>query len=210
MKKIVIFDMDGTLIDSKKDITISINYVRDVKYNLAPLKEDFIVESINKEIRNLPKLFYNTEIYEDGARDIFEEHYATQCTKNSFLYDGIVDMLETLKSNDIKMSVATNAPTQFAEIMLDNVNAHNYFDKIIGADKVKESKPNPQMLNLILEHYNYSHNKDKAWMIGDNSKDMKSAINANINPLFATWGFSSYGDYEVLVSKPKDILDIVM
>ena len=69
--KLVIFDMDGTLIDSKKDITISINYVRDLKYNLGPISESFVVESINKEIRNLPKLFYNTDIYDDSARVIF-------------------------------------------------------------------------------------------------------------------------------------------
>ncbi|WP_434656861.1 HAD family hydrolase [Sulfurimonas sp. NW9] len=57
MKKIVIFDMDGTLIDSKKDITISVNYVRKTNHNLPPLSEEFIVDAINKEVRNLPKLF---------------------------------------------------------------------------------------------------------------------------------------------------------
>jgi len=71
MQKIVIFDMDGTLIDSKKDITISVNYVRKVNHDLPQLSEEFIVESINKEVRNLPKLFYNTDIYEEKDRDVF-------------------------------------------------------------------------------------------------------------------------------------------
>ena len=57
--KVIIFDMDGTLLDSKKDITISINYVRQKHYSLLPLSEDFIVQAINMEVRNLSKLFYS-------------------------------------------------------------------------------------------------------------------------------------------------------
>ena len=48
--KVVIFDMDGTLLDSKKDITISINYIRDLHYSLAPLSEEFVVEAINMDV----------------------------------------------------------------------------------------------------------------------------------------------------------------
>ena len=55
--KLVIFDMDGTLLDSKKDITISVNHIRKLHYNLEPLSEEFVVEAINMEVRNLPKLF---------------------------------------------------------------------------------------------------------------------------------------------------------
>lgn len=210
MKKIVIFDMDGTLIDSKKDITISINYVRDIKYNLEPISEEFVVESINKEIRNLPKLFYNTELYEDSARDIFEKHYKKQCIQNPYLYDGVLETLLELKSQDVKLSVATNAPTQFACLMLEHLRVDKYFDKIIGADKVKISKPDPEMLNMILSHYKFIKNSDRAWMVGDNSKDMLSAKNAQIDSMFATWGFSPSSKHHTLVSKPKDILDIVL
>jgi len=210
MKKIVIFDMDGTLIDTKKDITISINYVRDIKYNLNPVSEAFVVESINKEIRNLPKLFYDTELYEDDARVIFEKHYKKQCVQNPYLYDGILQVLLELKSKNVKMSVATNAPTKFAQIMLKYLQVDKHFDMILGADKVKNSKPDPQMLNDILYFYGYEKNSDKAWMIGDNSKDMLSAKNAQINSIFATWGFSPNGEHDTLVLNPKDILDIVL
>ncbi len=208
--KVVIFDMDGTLIDSKKDITISINYVRKLNYNLPPLEESFIVESINKEVRNLPKLFYGTEVYKESDKEVFEKHYEQQCIQNPYLYEGVRETLEELNHNDVKLSVATNAPTKFAQRMLGHLEVSHLFDVIIGADKVSISKPNPEMLNKILNFYNYSHDEHRAWMVGDNTKDILSAQNAGIEALFATWGFSPEPLYEQVVCKPQEILDIVL
>ena len=208
--KVVIFDMDGTLIDSKKDITMSINYIRKLHHNLPPLSEEFVVEAINMEVRNLPKLFYNTDVYEDKDREVFEKHYAEQCVKNPYLYDGVKEMLDTLVKNGVKISVATNAPTQFALRMLSSLHVEHLFNMIIGADKVAVSKPNPEMLNRILDFYKYDKTKDKAWMVGDNSKDMISAKNAGIDAIFATWGFSTQSEYKVTVNHPKEVLDIIL
>ncbi len=210
MQKIVIFDMDGTLIDSKKDITLSINAIREAHYGLEPLSEDFIVASINKEVRNLPKLFYGTETYEKRDMLAFEAHYAKQCIKNPYLYDGVYEMLKTLYSSGIKLGVATNAPTKFAKLMLESLNVSEMFGLIVGADAVGSSKPNPEMLYKILEFYNYDKNSDKAWMVGDNSKDMDSAKNAEIDALFATWGFTPQTEFLPQINNPKEILSIVL
>jgi phosphoglycolate phosphatase len=210
MNKIVIFDMDGTLIDSKRDITISVNYVRDFIYNLEPLSEEFIVDAINMEVRNLPKLFYDTDIYEQKARDVFEEHYFEQCIKNPYLYDGVEKTLKELISNDVKLSVATNAPTVFAQRMLSSLDVAGLFDVIIGADKVKSPKPDPQIIFEILNFYDFDKDRENIWMIGDNTKDIMSAKNANINSIFATWGFTSEAKHDYVVKHPKEILDIVL
>ena len=208
--KVVIFDMDGTLLDSKKDITISVNYIRELHYKLPPLSEEFIVEAINMDVRNLPMLFYGTENYEPQDKDIFEIHYALQCIQNPYLYDGIEVMLKELVACGVKLSVATNAPTPFAKRMLEHLKVADMFDMIIGADKVVNSKPDPQMLNDILNYYNFDKQKHKAWMIGDNSKDMLSAKNAGIDSIFATWGFSPDGKHDKVIHMPKEILDIVL
>ncbi len=207
---IVIFDMDGTLIDSKKDITISVNYIREKHYSLVALSEDFIVEAINRDVRNLPELFYGTKVYEKKDQLAFEAHYKVQCTQNPYLYDGVLETLKELVNAGVKLSVATNAPTPFAKLMLASLDVASMFDVIIGADEVSASKPNPEMLHKILQHYKYDEKVDTAWMIGDNSKDIQSAINANIDSLFATWGFSPQTEFKNRVDTPKEILTTVL
>jgi len=116
-------------------------------------------------------------------------------------------MLKELKNKDIKLSVATNAPTKFARTMLLHLNAANLFDIIIGVDRVSASKPDPKMLNFILNFYKYDKEKDRAWIVGDNSKDMQSA---EINAIFATWGFSPQSPCEVVINEPKEMFSIVL
>jgi len=208
--KIVIFDMDGTLLDSKKDITVSVNYVREMHHNLPPLSEEFIVEAINMEVRNLSMLFYETEVYHPKDRELFEAHYEQECIKNVYLYDGVEELLQKLVESEIKISVATNAPTQFALRMLEHLKVKPLFDVIIGADMVSASKPSPEMLHHILNHYAYDAKNHKAWMVGDNTKDILSAKSAGIESIFATWGFSPKSDAKLIVKKPAEVLDIVL
>ena len=207
--KIVIFDMDGTLIDTKKDITISINHVRKSHYGLPPLSEQFIVDAINMPVRNLPELFYNTPIYLENDRELFEEHYFEQCVQNPYLYEGIAQTLEDLKSLHVSLSVATNAPTKFAKRMLSHLHVSDLFDTIIGADEAGASKPDPKMLEMILAKYDFKHTPEKTWMVGDNSKDIDAAKNISISSIFAAWGFSREGEADYVASHPLKVVDIV-
>ncbi len=196
--------MDGTLVDSAKDITISVNFVRQKNHNLPPLSEDYIVKAINKKDRNLAKLFYNTEIYEERDRELFEAHYHEQCIQNPILYDGILELLEDLKTDGVMMAVATNAPTLFAKRILGSLGVDGYFFKIIGADRAKP-KPDPAMIEMILNGLEYS----KAWMVGDNPKDIEVAKNANIGAIYAKWGFCSEVEHDIVTNHPMDVLESI-
>ena len=197
--------MDGTLLDSAKDITISVNEVRRHNHRLDELSEAFIVEAINREKRNLAKLFYGTDEYEERDQLLFEEHYHVQCTQNVRLYEGVEESIDALLKKEVRLSVATNAPTKFACRMLEACGVSESFDFIIGADKVSKPKPDKEMLEFILNGYGYKK-EHKALMVGDNSKDMQAASNAGIEAAFATWGFSPVGEHKRIVNKPQEII----
>jgi len=206
---IVIFDMDGTLIDSQNDITTSINHVRQHNHGLDPLHADFVVEAINMDERNLPQLFYNTPSYEDRDRIVFEAHYHEQCIQNTRLYDGLQELIIELNQRGIEMGVATNAPTQFAKRMLDSVGVSNFFVDIVGADRVALPKPDPQMLQVILEKLSYDSSRDRLFMLGDNSKDMEAGFRAGATSVFVTWGFSPEGHGDHIIAHPSEFLELL-
>lgn len=210
MQRIVIFDMDGTLIDSATDITLSINYVRHHHYGLNDLSQKFVVDAINATERNLAYLFYETQHYDEQAKALFEEHYHTQCIQNVRAYQGISDVLHNLHSQGCILGVATNAPSKFAKRMLSHLNLSDYFTHIIGADDVQFPKPHPQMIECHLENHGFVHTRDRAWMIGDNTKDMDAARNANISSIFATWGFSEDGIGDYKVADPLELSAIIL
>ncbi|MDA3946127.1 MAG: HAD family hydrolase [Helicobacteraceae bacterium] len=206
---VVIFDMDGTLIDSQHDITASINHVRALNHALEPLESGFVVEAINRDQRNLPKIFYNTETYENRDRIIFEAHYHKQCTESAIVYDGVKELIVSLHERGIKMGVATNAPSQFANRMLDHVGIAKYFERIVGADMVALPKPDPEMLQITLEHILFDAKADRAFMVGDNSKDMEAGFRAGVTSVFATWGFSPQGHGDHVISHPSELLELI-
>ena len=210
MKRIVIFDMDGTLIDSATDITLSINHVRKQHYGLAGLTEQFVIDSINATHRNLAHLFYETDHYDEKAKALFEEHYHIQCIQNVRVYTGITEVLNKLHANGCILGVATNAPSPFANRMLSHLNISNYFTHVIGADNVQFPKPHPQMIEYQLENYGFIPQYDKAWMIGDNQKDMDAAASAKITSVFAAWGFSDSGEGDYLATDPSQLSAIIL
>ncbi len=210
MKRIVIFDMDGTLIDSATDITLSINYVRKQYYGLDGLSEQFVIDSINATQRNLAHLFYETDHYDEKAKALFEEHYHMQCIQNVRAYNGISEVLRDLHANGCILGVATNAPSPFANRMLSHLNLSDYFTYVIGADNVEFPKPHPQMIEFHLVNHGFVPDQDRAWMVGDNQKDMDAAASANITGIFAAWGFSDNGEGDYLATDPSQLSAIIL
>lgn len=203
-KEIIIFDMDGTLLDSSVDITRSINYVR-AEIGLEPLSIDHVVQAINSDQRNLAQSFYQTQIYQPEHRKLFEAHYYNACIENINLFEEVDMLIETLYQKGISMSVATNAPSVFAYRMLKHLNIFNFFDHILGADQHK-SKPNPEMINKILSNYGYDRSDNlQPVIVGDSLKDLHAGENAGIRAIHAAWGFD-HKMRENSIKRPLDLL----
>ncbi|MCB4203760.1 HAD family hydrolase [Deferribacterales bacterium Es71-Z0220] len=207
---LVIFDMDGTLVDTRKDITISINYVRNTK-GLPPLDEQQVIKIINFKREKLALHLYHTEEYLPEDREIFENHYLTQCTKNVKPYEGVIELLSSLKKNNVKLSVATNAPTKFGERILSAAKIDHYFDHIVGSCKVKNAKPDPDMIYLIQDFYS-DKNLNKNFLVGDNHTDINAAKNANIPSIFVKWGYGSFDGItpDFTAEKPEEIVKYIL
>ncbi|MBE0494842.1 MAG: HAD family hydrolase [Campylobacterales bacterium] len=204
--KCIIFDMDGTLVDSSVGITHSINYVRQ-SIGLPYIGTEQLVRFINDPDEHLPLRFYGTQEYNPNHKALFTEHYLEHCTHELKLYAGVHDVLRALHG-EVKLAVATNASDFFAQKMLEHCGIGHYFETIVGANTFGASKPDPLMLFRLLDSLHVAPNN--AILVGDSLKDAYAAQNANMPFVYVTWGF---GEYETstphVVDSPQALAGIL-
>ena len=186
----LIFDMDGTLIDSSQLLANTINYVRQ-KLGLSKLAEDTIIRALNDTTINPAHFYYEAEQFEPHHERYFQEYYLANHAKESRLYEGMADFLREA-SRTRRLSVATNAYDVSTRPLLENLGIADYFDIVMSADLVPKPKPHPHMLEHIIDHY--GEPKERFVMIGDGERDMLAAQQAGIDSLLVEWGFSSHTD----------------
>ena len=186
--RLIMFDMDGTLIDSGLAITNTINYVR-VNLGFEKLEKDYILEKVNDPAINSAEFFYGTKEFTPQQTKLFEEYYNIHCLTDLAVYDGISKLIDDL-SKDFTLAVATNANSDYAHKMLNHVGLGHHFKTILGYDSVKNPKPHPEMVNKILDIHNIS--SQNAQLIGDSHKDIMAATRAGVDSVLVNWGFSNH------------------
>jgi len=196
-KELIIFDMDGTLIDSAPSLANSINFMlkelglRELEFKVI---RDFIGNGADNLIRRAlvgKKEFESSNIdenYYKKAREIFFRHYGSNLNHNTLLYPNVLDTLEYLKSKDYKLALATNKPIEFVGEMLEHFKIDKFFDITLGGGLVEFKKPHPQMLNKICQ--DLSCNAKDAVMVGDSSNDILAAKRANMDSIALTYGYN--------------------
>ena len=186
--RLIMFDMDGTLIDSGLAITNTINYVR-VNLGFEKLEKDYILEKVNDPATNSAEFFYGTKEFTPQQTKLFEEYYNIHCLTDLAVYDGISKLIDDL-SKDFTLAVATNANSDYAHKMLNHVGLGHHFKTILGYDSVKNPKPHPEMVYKILDIHNIS--SQNAQLIGDSHKDIMAATRAGVDSVLVNWGFSNH------------------
>ncbi|GGD37532.1 haloacid dehalogenase [Malaciobacter pacificus] len=204
--RLIMFDMDGTLIDSGYAITNTINYVRE-NLGFERLEKNFILEKVNDPNINAAEFFYGTKEFTQKQTKLFEEYYNKHCLTDLVVYDGIAKLVDDLKSDNFTLAVATNANSDYAHKMLNHVGLGEYFSTILGYNSVKNPKPHPEMVNKILD--THSIKKEKAQLIGDSHKDIMAATNAGVDSVLVNWGFSNHEEnaIETVEELEKRIFD---
>ena len=185
---LIMFDMDGTLIDSGFAITNTINYVRE-NLGFDRLEKNYILEKVNDPNINSAEFFYGTKEFTPLQTKLFEEYYNQHCLNDLVVYDGIAKLIDDI-SKDFTLAVATNANSTYAYKMLNHVGLAKYFPTILGYDSVKNPKPHPEMVYKILDKHNIQ--KQNAQLIGDSHKDIMAATRAGVDSVLVNWGFSNH------------------
>ncbi len=196
-KKLIIFDMDGTLIDSLPSIAYAINLMLK-ELNKEPISLDRVKDFIGRGSELLIKRTLLNRVDVDGieinkqefknAHSIFLNFYSQNLNAKTTLFSNTKETLQELK-NSYKIALVTNKPHQFVNSILENLKIDSYFDYILGATEDIAKKPAPDMLIATCDNFNIE--PKNSVMVGDSSNDISAAKAANIDTIAVTYGYSN-------------------
>ncbi|HJC90846.1 MAG TPA: HAD-IA family hydrolase [Candidatus Mediterraneibacter excrementigallinarum] len=200
----ILFDMDGTLIDSQNGIMESIIHtLKILEINEADMDKlrSFIGPPLKKAFVDAYNMSENDA---DNAVEIFREYYKEKGIYNVELYTGIESMLNTLKESGYHLFIATSKPTDFTEKIVSYLNIDQYFRGIAGSNLDNTRSKKSEVIQYLLDTYQMD-NKDEILMIGDKSQDIRGACQCGISAVAVSYGYGT--ENELLQSKPLYIAD---
>lgn len=211
-KKIVIFDLDGCVIDSFQDICDSANAT--LEHFKLPKKEDaFIRESIGGGAANLVRRITDnqSENYE-SVLAFFKAHYTQNCTHKTALYEGVYEALAKLHAEKT-VAMATNKLRSITLLILEHLGVSRFFDMIVAADDLPTTKPNPECIELILKKFKLT--PSDAILVGDTKIDVQTGKNASVETIGVTYGFGTRKELvesgaTVIVEKMSEVLALLL
>ena len=214
--KILVFDLDGTLVDSITDLAIAVNKGLSTAglptHNIAEYKrfvgngrEVLIDRAMGESCgdKNLRKI----------VSDVFNDYYAHHCNDNSCAYDGCAELLRTLSKMGVKTAVLSNKPDEFVAQILKKVYPEHQFDIAWGKRANLPCKPDKTALLTMLSELGFS--PSDCLYIGDSDVDVFTAKNAGVDMLGVEWGFRGRDELintgaDAVVSTAAQILEYIL
>jgi phosphoglycolate phosphatase len=216
-KELIIFDLDGTLIDSVPDLASSINHMLK-SLNKTTFDENTIRSWVGNGASVLVKRALSSssiidttisnELFEEALM-IFLKHYSQNLCVKTKTYNDVEHTLHMLKSKGYILSIVTNKPYEFIEPILSGLGIDDLFSYYIGANSLEVKKPDPKPLLHVCQRFDLD--TKKAIMIGDSKNDIVAANRANMQSIAVSYGYNYAEDISVYnptikIDNFKDIL----
>jgi phosphoglycolate phosphatase len=199
-----LFDLDGTLVDTRRDIAEAVNHV--LQLHARPAADVVTVISwVGDGLDDMMKRAFQTDEGEpvDELVDDFRSYYMDHCTDSSHIYEGCPETLTSLLERGARLSVLTNKPQDLSLEILRRLGILQCFDRVVGSGDADLRKPNPSSLLSLIRDIGTS--KERTLMVGDSRNDILVARNAGVPSCGCTFGY--IGRDALLELKPTYLVD---
>ena len=188
MKKLILYDLDGTLADTRRDIINGVRYALQILKG-PDLTDDEIKDCVGTGLHALIKQVFRTEdekLADQGSR-LYRKHYKKHMLDHTKLYPGALEFLEHFK--DRKQAVITNKPNPFSSQILEALGVAHFFIAILAGDNGLPFKPDPAAIRHLMEETDAM--AEEVIFVGDSPIDIQSARNAGVEIVTLSHGFAS-------------------
>lgn len=212
----VIFDLDGTLLDSIEDLADSMNAVLKTlnfpAYDIEEYKY-FVGDGMRQlVIRTIPEEKRKDKDFVDKCLAMMNDEYNRRWDKKTRPYEGIPELLAQLEKRNIKKAVLSNKPHEFTNVIVKTLLGNWDFELIYGQRDNIPRKPNPMGALEIAKEFGVAPNK--ILYLGDTNTDMQTACSAGMYPVGALWGFRKADELlengaKTLIKKPLELIELL-
>jgi len=198
---LLIFDLDGTLIDSKRDLADSVNATL-ASMGHAPLPDDVVASYVGNGAPALIRgiLPGASEEQIEGALAYFLRYYRDHMLDATTLYPGVRQALDRLHAARIPLAILTNKPVRFSERLIEGLDLGAHFFRIYGGNSFEEKKPHPRGIEALMAES--GADRARTVMIGDSAVDVLTARAASVRACGVSWGFQP----ETFTQAPPDFV----
>ncbi len=215
MKKLVIFDLDGTILDTISDLATSTNHaLKQLGFPTHPEKDyhAMVGNGINKMFERALPEGQKTQENIMAVRQIFLPYYDGHKMLRTHPYLGVIGVMEKLEREGVKLAVASNKYQEAAELLVKHYFPQVTFVAILGEREGIPAKPDPEIVFEILKTSGVS--KEDTLYVGDSPVDMQTAKSAGVEACGVAWGFSPKENLEAchpayIIDKPDEIFGLV-
>ncbi len=190
--RLVHLDLDGTFLDTRKDLITSTNHVR-ARFGLEPLEPEGVYRLVGRGARALVERALGperAEHHDEGIR-LLLAHYGEHCLDHTVPYPGMVEMVDRLSACGVRFSVVTNKPEQLSRRILDGLGLTRRLAAVVGGDTFPERKPDPRGVEHVRTLCGFG--KAESLMVGDSPVDAETSRAAGIACCGVLWGLDPEG-----------------